>query len=111
MLLKFVNKKLSTKKNNFFNKKLIFALLIFSVSLFAEETKDAKKLPALKANEFTINYDNVSIIEYIQFVSKVCSVNFIYTATDLNFTISITSKEPITKQSVMSSLMQVLRAN
>ena len=111
MLESFAKKKLSMKKYNFFNKNLIFAFLIFSVSIFAEDTKDAKKLTTLKANEFTINYDSVSIIEYIQFVSKVCSVNFIYTAADLNFTISITSKEPITKQSVMSSLMQVLRAN
>ena len=32
--------------------------------------------------EFTINYDNVSIIEYIQFVSKICEVNFIYKKRD-----------------------------
>jgi len=67
--------------------------------------------PYAQATEFTINYDNVSILEYIQFVSKVCDANFIYNNADLDFNVTVVSQEPITKESVMSTLIQVLRIN
>ena len=87
-------------------KEYFFAFLILiNASIFAEEKADTK------ANEFTINYQNVSVLEYIQFVSKVCDVNFLYSAEDLNFNISVVSSDPISRQSVIATLIQILRTN
>ncbi|MBI5346226.1 MAG: hypothetical protein HZB76_03695 [Chlamydiae bacterium] len=81
---------------------LVFSsFLIFSLG-FADDKKEAK-------DGFTINYNEVSIIEYIGFVSKICNVNFIYNTEDLQFNVTVVSKDPITQQNVMSTLIQVLR--
>ncbi|HSX10626.1 MAG TPA: secretin N-terminal domain-containing protein [Chlamydiales bacterium] len=62
-----------------------------------------------KEEGYTINYQTVSIIEYLRFASKICKINFIYEEADLNFTITVVSDEPITSQNVMATLIQVLR--
>jgi len=58
---------------------------------------------------YTINYNTVSIIEYIKFASKICNANFIFNEEDLQFTITVVSDAPITPQNVMSTLLQILR--
>lgn len=93
-----MRKKLSILLRNL----LITSAFVLSMQLYSEEEKFTQ------SNEFTINYDNVSIIEYIQFISKICNSNFIYNKDDLNFNVTVISKEPISKQSLMSSLVQIL---
>ncbi|MES2273045.1 MAG: secretin N-terminal domain-containing protein, partial [Chlamydiota bacterium] len=77
----------------------------------ADEAKSEISKPAgLAASEgFTINYNTVSILEYIRFAGKICKVNFIYEETDLNFTVTVVSDEPVTANNVMATLIQVLR--
>jgi len=58
---------------------------------------------------YTINYNTVSIIEYIRFASKICNTNFIFNDQDLNFTVTVVSKDPITPENVMATLVQILR--
>lgn len=58
---------------------------------------------------YTINYNTLSIIEYIRFASKISGVNFIFDEADLNFNITVVSDEPITSKNVMATLVQVLR--
>lgn len=58
---------------------------------------------------YTINYNTLSILEYLRFASKICKVNFIYQEADLNFTVTIVSDEPVTPANVMATLVQVLR--
>lgn len=58
---------------------------------------------------YTIDFTTLSIIEYIRFASKICKVNFIYEESDLNFTITVLSDEPVTAENVMATLIQVLR--
>ena len=82
---------------------IIFCFAFTSSTVFAKEAKNVEK------REFTINYDNVSIIEYINFISKLTGFNFVYEPQDLNFGVTIVSEEPITKDSLMSTLIQVLR--
>lgn len=65
--------------------------------------------PPLAANSYTINYNTVSIIEYIRFASKICNANFIFNEEDLNFTVTVVSDAPITQQNVMATLLQMLR--
>ncbi len=80
----------------------IFLTLCFAISpLFADDTAEE--------NGYTINYNTVSIIEYIRFASKICNTNFIYNKDDLNFSVSVISDAPITPENVMATLIQVLR--
>jgi type II secretory pathway component GspD/PulD (secretin) len=70
---------------------------------------DAKSQAA--QDGYTINYNTISIIEYIRFASKICKVNFIYQEADLNFTVTIVSDEPVTAKNVMATLIQILRVH
>ncbi len=58
---------------------------------------------------YTINYNTLSIIEYIRFASKICGVNFIFNETDLNFNVTVVSEGPMTSKNVMATLVQLLR--
>ncbi len=98
--------------------KLAFTLLfIFILSpLFPDETTGEIAANSLTIKEsqvdesgYTINYNNVSIIEYIKFVTKICNVNFLFDEPDLNFKVTVVSEDPITPQSVLSTLVQILR--
>jgi type II secretory pathway component GspD/PulD (secretin) len=81
----------------------ICPFLLAAPSVFPEEKKEAQQ------DGFTINYNTVNIIEYIRFASKICNVNFIFNEQDLNFTVTVVSEGPITSESVMSTLVQILR--
>ncbi len=67
--------------------------------------------PAVQEGGYVINYNTVSIIEYLRFASKICKVNFIYEEADLNFTVTVVSDEPVTPENVMATLIQVLRVH
>lgn len=60
---------------------------------------------------YTINFNNVSIIEYIKFISKIGGVNFVYNEAELKFNVTIVSEEPTSMVNVMSALVQVLKIN
>lgn len=95
--------------------RLIFALIFIGSFLFSQEEIAKAEAPLAKienASEqdgYTINYNTISMIEYLRFASKICKVNFIYDEADLNFTMTVISDEPITQQNVMATLIQVLR--
>jgi type III secretion protein C len=105
-------------------------LICLAASLFPEEEFASALPPSLEQNSlvakqeaisispneenqegYTINYNTVSVIEYIRFASKICKVNFIYQEEDLDFTITVVSDEPVTPANVMATLIQVLRAH
>jgi|GEM_PF-675776 len=90
--------------------------LLTTVSVCSEEAilppLAAAKTDASDISQgYTINYNTVSIIEYIRFASKICNANFIFNEADLNFTVTVVSDAPITPQNVMATLIQVLRIN
>lgn len=60
---------------------------------------------------FNINFNNVSINEYIRFVSRILNVNFVFNDADLQFNVTIVSEEPISPRDIFSALVQVLRIN
>jgi type III secretion protein C len=67
--------------------------------LLAEQTKKS----------YTINFNNVSIKEYLKFISKIADLNFIYDEADLNFNVTIVSEEPADLSNILSALLQVLK--
>ncbi len=92
--------------------RLLSLFLLLATALFADDAKEEHSAtPPPPENGYTINYDTVSIIQYIKFASKICKANFIYNEADLNFSVSVVSDAPITPSNVMATLLQVLRIN
>ena len=58
-----------------------------------------------------INFNNVSIGEYIRFISRISGKNFIFDEKDLDFNVTVVSEGPTTIQNVMITLLQELRAH
>lgn len=56
-----------------------------------------------------INFNNVSVIEYIRFISRLTNKNFIFDQNDLQFNVTIISEEATTLENVMTALIQELR--
>jgi type III secretion protein C len=73
-------------------------------------TLESTVTPPPTAREgFLINFSNVSIVEYINFISKITGKNFIFDPGDLNFKVTIVSNEPTSVNNIMSALLQELR--
>lgn len=64
---------------------------------------------AFNKDTFTINFNNISIIEYIRFVSKITNLNFVFNDADLQFNVTVVSEDPVTPRNIMAILVQVLR--
>lgn len=60
-------------------------------------------------NEISINFNNVAMIEYIRFMSRISNKNFIFDDEDLQFNVTIVSEEPTTVENLMAALLQELR--
>lgn len=61
-------------------------------------------------DRYIINFNNVSIIEYLRFVSKISNMNFQFEEAELDFTVTVVSEEPLTIKNILSALIQTLRA-
>ena len=58
---------------------------------------------------YIINFNDLSIIEVIRFISKISEVNFIFEEEDLDFNVTIVSEGPTSIENVMAALLQILR--
>lgn len=58
---------------------------------------------------YTINFSNVSIQEYLKFISKIADLNFVFEPNDLNFNVTILSEEPTDLTNILAALVQELR--
>ncbi len=56
-----------------------------------------------------INFNNVGMIEFIRFVSRISNRNFIFNDADLQFNVTIVSEDPTTIENVLTALFQELR--
>ena len=90
----------------------LFLFVLFASFLspsIADAKKSKKDTKPAEIDGYTINYENISIKEYVDFVGKIAGLNFIYEDQELNFNVTVVSEGPITTQNVMSSLVQILR--
>lgn len=78
-------------------------------SLIAAEEELAMSSEDADQKTVLINFNNVSMIEYIRFVSRISNRNFIFDENDLQFNVTIISEEPATIENIMTALMQELR--
>lgn len=61
------------------------------------------------AQDISINFNNVSMIEFIRFISKVSNKNFIFDDADLQFNVTIVSEDPTSIDNLMAALLQELK--
>lgn len=59
--------------------------------------------------EISINFNNVAMIEYIRFISRISNKNFIFDDEDLQFNVTIVSEEPTSVENLMAALLQELK--
>lgn len=59
--------------------------------------------------EISINFNNVSMVEYVRFISRISGRNFIFDEQDLQFAVTIVSEEPTSIDNLMAALLQELK--
>lgn len=74
-----------------------------------EASKGATGALEEKSQPVLIRFNNVSIIEYLRFISGVSHKNFIFDENDLQFNITMISEEPTSIEDFMTALLQELR--
>ncbi|MDB2613768.1 hypothetical protein N9Y92_01250 [Chlamydiales bacterium] len=62
-----------------------------------------------KNQGYLINFSNVSVAEFIRFISRITNKNFIFNDEELDFNVTIISEEPTTIDQILASLMHELR--
>ncbi|MCH9608601.1 MAG: Secretin XcpQ [Chlamydiales bacterium] len=58
---------------------------------------------------FTVNFEDISIIEFLQFVSEISGANFIFESEALQFNITVVSQEAASVTDLTSALIQILK--
>ncbi len=83
-----------------------------SFVLNAEESQaEVVEQPQVDCIGHCINFNDVPVIEFIRFVSKISEENFIYDVRDLNFKISLTTGKSVAPQKVVQALVQLLKVH
>ena len=70
---------------------------------------EASEYPSNGVREISINFNNVAMIEYIRFISRITNKNFVFDDADLQFNITIVSEEATSIQNLMAALLQELK--
>ena len=63
------------------------------------------------AEGYTIQFDDVPVIEFIRFVSKISEENFIYDHKDMDFNVSLSTGKAIGPAKVVQALVQLLKVH
>lgn len=59
---------------------------------------------------YTVNFEDICVIQLIRFISQISDINFVYDSRDLaDIKITIVSEEPSTVHDLMGTLLQILR--
>lgn len=75
-------------------------MCVFHFSVESTQVYESKK--------YTVNFNEVKVKEFIKFVSKICSKNFIFKDEQLNFNVSFISGKASSKEGVLEALKHIL---
>ncbi|MFZ4098701.1 MAG: hypothetical protein ACOYKZ_00020 [Chlamydiia bacterium] len=70
----------------------------------------ASASPPTAQEGYTVNFSNVSVREFIRFISRATGQNFIFEDENLDFPITVISEDPTGPENLMTALIQLLRA-
>ncbi len=58
---------------------------------------------------YTVNFEDISIIQLIQFISKISGTNFVFDKNDLNFNVTIISEDQTSVVDLSAALLQIFK--
>jgi len=87
--------------------KLFVSVLLCATSSFAQEQIEEKEV--MHCAGHTINFSDVSMVEFIRFVSRISGANFIFDHKDLEFNITFATGRAMSAENVLNALIQMLR--
>ncbi len=90
------------------NQSLLGADYLLSTEEDQEEVA-SKPQPQQDCVGHCINFNDVPVIEFIRFVSKISSENFIFDNRDLNFNVSLSTGKAVSAEIVVTALIQLLK--
>ena len=90
---------------------LLFSTTNVSLELSAEEEDRDIELKVSVPNQecYSINFNDVPVVEFIRFVSKISNVNFIFDNRDLKFNITLSTGKPVCSENIVKALLHLLR--
>ena len=97
--------------NTYLKIKILRICIALALPFVSLDAKDKPPINNLIGNEqpgYTINFQDVSILEFLKFITQVTDTNFIYDDAEMNFNVTITSEEPASLSDTMAALTQVL---
>lgn len=94
-------------------RKLIRILVLtsqLSLPLYTEESQTLTfDIPTADDQQgITVNFENISILEFLRFVSKIAKVNFIYDDQILDFNISLVTGKPTHPKNMLQIMIELL---
>ncbi len=84
-------------------------LLLSALPLAGDDTPTTPKELEQQTPGYCINFNDVPVIEFIRFVSKISAENFIYDSRDLDFNISLSTGKAVGTEMVVTALIQLLK--
>ena len=91
-----------TMKTNF----LLF-LACFTI-VFASEGIHLPDPPSAKDEGYVINFNEVTMAEFVRFVSRIAGVNFVFNEKDLDYAVNVVSGKPLKARRVLDLLFNLL---
>ncbi len=90
---------------------LLFASYPNSLLLAEEDRVEAVETPQSTQEGYSINFNDVPVIEFIRFVSKISEENFIFDNQDMRFKVSLSTGKPVSSAKVVQALIQLLKVH
>ncbi len=87
------------------NKKIFISLYLLFASFFSSLSSAEEEA----SRRYSIRFNDISILEFIHFVSKISETNFIFDKQDLEFNVTIAFAKPMSSDDVLKALVQMLR--
>ena len=81
---------------------------LFDTYMMAEKNFATAECPQF-GEGYTVNFQDISILQLIQFISKISNTNFIFDSNDLQFNVTIVSEEASSVEDLMTALIQILK--
>lgn len=90
---------------------ILFASYPNSLLLAEEERVEAVEAPQSIQEGYSINFNDVPVIEFIRFVSKISEENFIFDKKDMLFNVSLSTGKAVSPAKVVQALIQLLKVH